>query len=261
MGVTLNRMTAFAVAALCLLLPAVAVQAQVKVRIASESWDRLLYLDSQNEPKGDIADFVARMNAVQTKFHFELAVFPRLRLDKIFIDKEADVYPLRTTAWTKPELKLLATRTILESGDMYVAKRTHRLGMRVFTDLKSRSIVGVRGYHYRIFNNNSDEAYIKKHFNAYLMPSNETVMKFVLADRADVGILPELIMAKYFKDPAMRAQLVVGDEFDSRVELSNLVRAGGPISVAEMDTIVDLLVKTGDVGKLRERLTIAPAKK
>ncbi len=260
------KRTSAILAAACLscLAPAQPALAQVKVVVASETWGRVLYLDDNNEPQGAMVDFVGRMNRVQNKFRFEVRIFPRLRLDSVFIDKQADVYPLRTTLWTKPALGLLATRTILSSGDVYIARRDNRYGGAVFSAIKSRRVVGVRGYHYGLFNNNTDEAYIRQHFDAYLLPSNDSVIQYVLADRADVGIVPELIMADILRDPAMRAALIVGAEFDSRVELSNLVRKDGPIKVAEMDHIIELLARSGEVGKLRERLGVgrlqAPAK-
>jgi ABC-type amino acid transport substrate-binding protein len=239
-----------------LTLAAGAAHAQTKVVVATESWAQLMYLDSKNVPAGVLADFVNRMNEVQDKFRFELAIYPRLRLDRVFIDKQADVYPLRTVAWTSPELNLLSTKTIFSSGDVYFAHRSNRFGGKaVFNNLKSKRIAGVRGYHYQLFDNNADEATIKKNFSAYLFSSNEAVVNFVLADRADVGIIPEVIMANYLEDANMRDKLIVGD-YDSRVELSNLVRKDGPISVDEMNTIVDLLVKSGDVLKLKAKLSV-----
>ena len=240
------------IAALTLCL-GVGAQPRITVIAASETWDQLLYLDDKNQPKGVLADFVRRMDDVQDKFHFELRLFPRLRLDQVFIEKGADVYPLRTTEWTRPELGLLPTRTIVNSGDLYFARRDNRLGGRkVFADLSSKTIAGVRGYHYRLFNNNADETYIKDHFKAYLVASNEAVVRLVLAGRADIGIVPEVIMAQYMIDPAMRAQLILSDDYDARVELSNLVRKDGPISVAEMDAIVEALTRAGDVAKLKK---------
>jgi hypothetical protein len=115
-----------------------------------------------------------------------------------------------------------------------------------------RIIAGVRGYHYALFGNNPSEPYIRKHFNAYLLHSNEAVVQFVLADRADIGIIPEMILARYLADPAIGGKLIVGG-YDSRVQLSNLVRKDGPISVAEMNAIVDLLAKSGDVERIRRR--------
>ncbi len=231
-------------------------QAQVKVRVATETWGQLMYLDKRNVPSGVIAEFVQRMNEVQTKYRFELTIYPRLRLDQVFIDKQADMYPLRTVAWTRPELGLLATRTVFSSGDVYFAHSSNRFGgRRVFADLKARKVAGVRGYHYRLFDNNPDEAYVRKQHGAYLVSSNEAVVNFVLADRADIGIIPEVIMAHYLADPKMRAQLIVGD-YDSRAELSNLVRKDGPISVDDMNAIVDLLARAGDIDKLKARLSV-----
>jgi ABC-type amino acid transport substrate-binding protein len=241
---------------LLLSLAAGAVHAQTKVIVATESWAQLMYLDDQKAPAGLLADFVNRMNEVQDKFKFELAIYPRLRLDQVFMDKQADVYPLRTVAWTRPELNLLPTKTIFSSGDVYFARRANHFGgHQVFDRIKARRIVGVRGYHYQLFNNNADEAYIRKNFSAYLVGTNEAAVNFVLADRADIGIIPEVIMAKYLEDPAMRDKLIVGD-YDSHVELSNLVRKDGPISVDDMNAIVDLLVKSGDVLKLKAKLSI-----
>ncbi len=238
---------------------AVAAQAQTRVVVATESWAQLMYLDGANVPRGVIADFIGRMNQVQDKFHFELTIYPRLRLDRVFLDKEADVYPVRTPLWVDPALGLLPTKTIFSSGDIYFAKKSNPFGGdKVFDDLKAKSIAGVRGYHYGLFNNNADEAYLRKHFRAYLLGSNESVLRFVLAGHADVGIIPEVIMTKYRQDPLLRAQIIVASEFDSRVDFSNLVRRDGPISVAEMNAVVDLMIKSGDVGRLKLKLGISP---
>lgn len=235
---------------------------RTKVVVVTDSWAQLMYLNDKNVPSGVLADFVRRMNEVQDKFQFELNIYPRLRIDEAFEKKEADVYPLRTMAWTRPSYGLLPTRTIFSSGDIYFARRDNRYGgHKVFDNLKAKSVAGVRGYHYQLFNNNSDETYIKKHYRATLLGSNEAVVSFVMAGRADVGIVPEVIMADIMQDPKMRAQLLIGSAYDSRVELSNLVRKDGPISVDDMNAIIALLVKSGDVDKLKATLSLQPSQK
>ena len=225
----------------------------IRVIVATEPWDRLAYADGANVPRGEIVDFVHRMNEVQQKFHFDLVLYPRLRLNQVFIDKQADVYPFRTVAWTEPELGLLPTRTIISSGDVYFARRANHFGGQgVFDDIRHRLLAGVSGYHYGLFDNNPSETYIRKRFNATLLNSNEAVVQFVLADRADIGIVPEMIIARYLAEPATRGKLIVGG-YDSRVQLSNLVRKGGPISVPEMDAIIERLEKSGDVDRLRAK--------
>jgi hypothetical protein len=230
-----------------------ATKAPIRVIVATEPWDRLVYADAGGVPRGDIVDFVRRMNQVQHEFRFDLVLYPRLRLNQVFADGEADVYPFRTVAWTEPELGLLPTRTIVSSGDVYFALRANHFGGRaVFADPTRRLIAGVRGYHYGLFDNNPSEAYIRQRFHATLLNSNEAVVRFVLADRADIGIVPEMILARYLDDPATRGKLLVGG-YDSQVELSNLVRKGGPISVAQMDAIIGLLEKSGDIERLRRK--------
>jgi ABC-type amino acid transport substrate-binding protein len=231
-----------------------------KVIVATETWGKLLYADASGAPAGLLDQFIDRMNEVQDKFQFEVAIYPRLRLDALFAQKKADVYPLRTLDWVSPKMNLQATRTIVTSGDLYFARKANHFGgEKVFDQIGTRIVAGVRGYHYRLFGNVADEAAIRKNFKAELLGSNEAVVQFVLADRADVGIVPEMIMADYLRDPAMREQLIIGP-YDSRVELSNLVRRGGPVSVREMNAIVDLLVKAGDVARLRAALGVAPLK-
>lgn len=250
------RMLGVLAAAVLLAAPPTQAKGAKKVVVASETWAHVLYEDARGKPAGAVADFVQRMNAVQNKFHFELSIYPRLRLDALFAAGAADVYPLRTPAWVDPALGLLPSRTIVESGDLYIARKTnHYGGDKVFDSLATKIIAGVRGYHYELFGNNSDEAYIKRNFRAELLGTNEAVVQFVLADRADIGIVPEAILAKYLQDPATRGQILVGG-FDSRVELSNLVRKGGAISVAEMNAVIALMVKSGDVDKLRAQFTL-----
>lgn len=228
-------------------------KAPIRVIVATEPWDRLVYANADNVPRGEIVDFVRRMNQVQSKFRFDMVLYPRLRLNQVFVDKQADVYPFRTVAWTEPELGLLPTRTILSSGDVYFALRSNHFGgQAVFSDVRHRLIAGVSGYHYGLFDNNPSEPYIKKRFKVTLLNSNEAVVRFVLADRADIGIVPEMILARFLDDPASRGKLIVGG-YDSRVELSNLVRRGGPISVEEMNAIIDLMTKSGDVDRIRRK--------
>src|SRR5688500_14278181 len=134
-----------ALIALCLLLCAcdgiaaatpVSPAGPIRVVVATEPWDHLIYADANKVPRGDIADFVQRMNGVQQQFHFDLMLYPRLRLNQVFAEKRADVYPFRTVAWTEPELGLLPTRTIISSGDVYFARAANHFGGKaVFDDL------------------------------------------------------------------------------------------------------------------------------
>jgi hypothetical protein len=209
------------------------------------------------KPQGPFAEIIQRMNALQTRFNFDLQLVPRLRLNHLFAAGEADVYPFRTLAWTEPELKLQATQTLISTGDVYIARRDNRYGgVKVFQNLARRSLAGVRGYHYGVFANNADPDYIARHFKAQLLPSNEAVVGFVQLGRAEVGIVPEAIMAMMLEDPHVREALIVSERFDSRVELSHLVRRDGPISVAEMNAVVDLLAAAGDLNRLKARLNI-----
>lgn len=232
--------------------------APIAVRVVSESWDHLIELNAQGRAQGPIADFVNRMNAVQSRFDFQWQVVPRLRVNRMFIQGEADLYPLRTLDWVEPELRLQASRALLEASDVYIARRDNRYGgARIFDELPARLIAGVRGYHYRLFDNNPDEQWITQRFRAQLLPSNGAVIRFVEMGRAEVGIVPEAIMAKVLQDPKMREALIVAERYDSRVQLSHLVRKDGPITVAELNAILELLFRAGDVDRLRQHFRIA----
>lgn len=225
-------------------------QAPTRVRAVSETWDRVLYADAQGRPAGPVARFVERMNTAQSRFHFELELVPRLRLEEMLRRKEADLYPLRTLDWVDASLGLLATDTVVTTGDVYIARRAHPLGTQVFRELAQRTLAGVRGYHYKVFGDNPDPDWIKVHFKATLLPSNEAVIKFVLLGRADVGLVPEAIVLQYLSDPVYARQLRVADQYDSQVKLSNLLRPEGPISVEEMNAIVRQLRQSGEVARL-----------
>jgi ABC-type amino acid transport substrate-binding protein len=245
--------------ALALWLAPLAVRADPspqRVRVVSESWAWLIRDGGGGRPEGPIAEFIARMNEVQAQFRFELQIVPRLRVDLMFRQGEADVFPLRTVAWTDPALKLRATRTLLKTGDLYIARADHPLRAAVFQDLPQRRIAGVRGYHYAVFGNNPDANWIRAHFKAELLPSNESVIEFVRLGRAEVGIVPEAIMVHALRDARLARELVVSPQYDSRVELSHLVREGGPISVEAMNGIVELLERAGHLQRLHQQLAL-----
>jgi ABC-type amino acid transport substrate-binding protein len=224
---------------------------------ASDPWPHLLTEGAGSLPQGAFADFFTQMNRSQERFSFDLQLVPRLRVNLLFTEKQADVYPFCTLAWTEPVLGLQATRTLLRSGDVYIARRDNPAGgERIFKDLARRSIAGVRGYHYGLFNNNADARYIKQHFNAHLLTGTPAVLRFVLLGRAEVGIVPETLMVQALKDPEMRRLLIVSEQFDSRVELSHLVRRGGAISVAEMDAVTAPLAAAGVVEALQRSVSL-----
>ena len=160
--------------ALCLLVVCVgtamasasaAPAARTPVIVVADPWEPLMQLDGQGMPAGPIVDFLRRMNVVQSRFDFQISVLPRRRVDQQFMDGQADVFPLRTTAWTAPALNLLATRTIAVSRDVYFARKDNGVGgAAIFNDLPRRIIVGVAGYHYGIFDNNADATAIRARF-------------------------------------------------------------------------------------------------
>ncbi|MCD0493705.1 transporter substrate-binding domain-containing protein [Chromobacterium violaceum] len=231
--------------------------AQTEVIVASETWAQLIYSGENGKPAGPIVDFVNKMNKVQNRYNFKFIIIPKLRLNKFFIEKRADVYPFRTTKWTENELKLQSTKTIATSGDVYIAKKENKYGGEaVFSNIKSKKIAGVLGYHYNIFKNNPDERCIKENFQVELLPSNEAVVKFILSGRAEVGIVPETIIGEYMENKTIKNQLIVSKIFDSRVELSNLVRENGPISAEEMNIIIDKMESNGDIKKFKVILHI-----
>jgi ABC-type amino acid transport substrate-binding protein len=228
------------------------VWARIPVVVESEPSGHLLYLGVDSEPKGAIAEFVRKMNEVQDKYEFKLNVVPRLRLNLHFQEGKADVYPLKAPLWVDPALKLQPSRPILISGTVYIARADNAFGgHKVFDDLRRRRLAVVRGYHYQLFDNNPGEAFILRHFSAALLSSNDAVVRFVLAGRADVGIVPEAVMAQFFQEDGMRHDLIVGERFDSQIPVSNLVRQGAPITVEAMSDIVELLEKSGEVGRLK----------
>ena len=233
---------------------------RIPVRVISEPWETLIEADAAQRPIGAIAEFVLRMNAVQSRFDFRLQIVPRLRVNRMFIEGEADLYPLRTLDWVEPELKLLASRPLVQTGDVYIARRDNAVGgARIFEQLATRSLVGVRGYHYGLFGNNSDERFIRKHYRAELLPTNAAVVRFVELGRAEVGIVPEAMVAKILQDPQRRANLIVADRYDSRVELSHLVRQGGPIGVEMLNELLEPLFQAGDVAHLQRQMQIPAA--
>ncbi|AUH52146.1 hypothetical protein CXB49_15645 [Chromobacterium sp. ATCC 53434] len=230
---------------------------QTEVVVAAEVWAPMIYFGKDGKPAGSVVEFIDQMNKVQDHYKFKFTIIPKLRLNQVFLEKRADVYPFRTTVWTKKELNLLPTKTIVSTGDVYIARKDNKYGGKaVFSDIPSKKIAGVLGYHYGIFNQNPDEKYIKRNFHAELLPSDEEVMKFILIGRAEVGIMSEILVGAFMQDQAIRNQLIVSNTADARVDLSNLVRADGPISVADMNAIISKMDSMGKIEKYKKIMHI-----
>ena len=230
-----------------------------RVVVVAVFWANFVELDARGQARGAIVDFVHQMNEVQDRYQFELQVVPRRRLDLMFRQQQGDVFPLAAKVWADPELNLDPTRTILRTGDVYIARADNPYGgAKVFDELAKRNLAGVLGYHYGLFENNADERAVRQRFKVQFLPNDEAVLKFVLLGRAEVGILSEAVLAQSLADPALRSRLIIAAQYDSRVDLSNLVRRGGPIGVADMNELIERMEKAGHVDRLKSRMSLKP---
>lgn len=187
-------------------------------------------------------ELLKEMNRVQKKYQFDFVLTNSPRRYQEFDSKKFDVIFFESRDWGWNDRAITATQTVLNDGDVFIARVAPNRGQEYFQSFEGKKIGAIVGYHYRFADDVVDQNVLRKKFNIEFAISQEKLIHRVLRGTIDLAIVTRnYLLELYERDSKLNEQILASQFNDRDYELPVLVRENGAISVAEMNRIIRLV--------------------
>lgn len=205
----------------------------------------------ESVPNGLLPELLAALNGSQDAFRFELVPTSVTRRYRDFIHGRYDLILFESPNWGWKGIDAERLDLQIADAEVYVAHAEPGRGQTYFNSLKGKRMALYSGYHYGFAGFNADQEYLSSTFNAVLTYSHDSNLLMLLHRRADLSVLPRSYLRIYLQShPQEQAELLVSERTDQVYHHHALLRRGGPISAAQLQGLLDLLEKNGQLGEL-----------
>lgn len=171
--------------------------------------------------KGIISDLVTELNKLQSNLYFEQVKTSARRRCLEFKNKTVDLIFLASMNWGWKKCQGKNLVDIAMYKEVYITKSKPNINQTFFNDLKHKNFVIMRGFHYGFANFNSDENYLKSNFHVEFSSSYEAMLKMILNERGDVGVVPYSYIKYYSSfDHSIKNNFFISNKIDSSDVLS-----------------------------------------
>jgi len=193
--------------------------------------------------QGLAPEFIKILNSTQNDYHFILTSLPVKRLSKSVEQSKFDVLFLMALQWLPPEAREGVSQSkfyVITKNELYALKKNAK-DQSYFDDLQSLSKAGVLGYSYHFAKYNTDAYYLSQEHNVSLTVDEFNVVKMLLLQRSDVGVLNN-IAYQYFKNKKIfdMSLLYKSETPDAVFDTHFLVsRKQSKISASKIDSILN----------------------
>lgn len=245
------RRLLFVLAVLTGLAPAVSAREIIKV--GGYEFGPFVDVDPAGKASGLTLELIERLNAAQDHFVFQFVLTSPSRRYKDFEDHRFDMVLFESAdwGWTEKHLPVVASDVFLTGGELYVAQAQPGRGQEYFTDLTTKRMVGILGYHYGFANFEADPAVLTRQFKLTLVNNNTASIELILKDRGDIAVVTDAYLKRYLRlHPEAAGRLLVSERFDQRYHHRALIRDGAAISVSEFNQLLSTMTRDRTLAKL-----------
>jgi len=222
-------------------------QAAEVVRVAGYDFPPFVE-DAATEPHGITLQMLEALNKLQSRYEFRFVATSARRRYLDFNEGKFDLILFETPEWEWSFKKYPVdfSRIFLRGGEMFIALAEPGRGQEYFTDLKGKSIAGVSGYHYDFAGFEANPEVLQRKFGLRLVERPVSVIEAVLSKGSDLGIVTDAYLRAYVgQHPEAKSKLLLSDRYDQTYAHRILVRRDGPVSVAQIDGLLDQMEREG----------------
>ncbi|MBC7537743.1 MAG: transporter substrate-binding domain-containing protein [Bacteriovorax sp.] len=195
------------------------------------------------KPNGVLVKLSKHLNETQKKYSFELIETSSNRRYDDMKNKYYDIIFFENIQWGWLKYPVQASKVFLVGGEVFITKILDNKNQTYFNDLKNKTIRGILGYHYGFANFLTDPLTLKK-WNIELTNSHEGNIVAVLEGRSDLAIVTKEYLDIYLKkNSEAKKNLLVSNKMDQMYHHTVLIREGSPISVSEINGLLDNIKK------------------
>ncbi|MFA6036669.1 MAG: ABC transporter substrate-binding protein [Legionellales bacterium] len=246
---------------LCALMPFSLLADEIvkrKIMVSGYVWPPFVELNGR-EYQGLTLDLIDAANAVQGDFIFEFILTTPDNRHKDFYQKKFDMMFFEDIDWDWLAYPVSASTPLIKGTELFIALDKTGRTETFFQELNKKSLSAVAGMHYSFAGQNSDEKYLKEHFNIRLMPTPADVLQDVLQDKAEIGVINSISLEQAFlQDPGLKKKILISKKIDQDFVLSILNRNNSAMSIEQVNLMIDRLKKEGILDKLWEKYNIKP---
>ncbi|MGJ8692938.1 MAG: substrate-binding periplasmic protein [Thalassotalea sp.] len=220
---------------LCLILSFSATSQKIHIKVGAGI--RPPFLLANNNGLG--IDILNAFNLVQSQFTFELIPVPIARRVESLREGWVDIVMWDNIQWGWDEhFSLIQSTPLLTTKDTFVSFFSENKDQSYFNNLKNKRICAVNGYHYKLFNYETDYRKLKSQYNISLIRTEAESIKMALLKRCDISIA-SLSAIDWFltSNPDAREKLIISEKFDTQYSRHFLVPKYASISVEEVNAI------------------------
>lgn len=234
------------------ILPA---KAETEVRVIG--YDFPPYVE--NGMNGLTPALLALLNSNQSEFKFTFVPTSPARRYLDLIDGRGHMilFEMPEWGWLEYENQTVVSREIMKGGEVYIAVAVEGRKQSFFDDIGSKSIAAYFGYHYGFAGFNADPDFLTSNYNIVLNHRHERNINLVIYDRVDVGVVTESYLSRYLNDHAsLRDQFLISNTHDQIYSLRAIAGPASPITVSQLEGILDTVKADGALVKLFQRFGI-----
>jgi len=211
----------------------------------------------ENKIGGLAADMLKLMNQHQDKYVFQGIPTLANTRHKIFGLRRYDMSMFDNLAWGWSGYQVDSSDVFLRGGEVYIARVKPGRDESYFMSFDNKTMIGIKGYHYKFADYNADETFLTSNFNMQLTKSNIGSINMLLSGtRGDIAVVSKSFLAQYFnKYPKARQQILVSKKIDQEYNHSIIIRKGIKPSINEINQILKELDLNGKLPNLWRQIS------
>ena len=198
------------------------------------------FLDASGT-SGAGVDILVALNKVQSKFKFVHRFIPAMRTQESIARGWVDISMWDNPKWGWKDGEVSPSKALVASRDVYITRKSATKTQAFFEKITDKKLAVVNGYHYKIFKFENAPKLLDQLYDVSLVGSEEAVIKKVLANRSEVGIVSETALNWYFKQhPEASASILVSDKSDTQYKRYFLIADETTIKVEELNRFLKI---------------------
>jgi len=241
----INRKIKYAVLLLSLAFVSICESTETVV-VGGYDFAPFVYLAPDGNYDGITFDLIAALNKVQKEFHFLFVTTLADTRYKAFQAKRFDLIFFEDKMWGWQDLDVVTSQVFLKGGDAYIALKKEGRDQSFFSDLSSKTLIGIKGYHYGFANFDNDPKRLEDQYNLTLSNTSLNVVKMLEHGRGDIAIIALSFILPYLKqNQRLSKKILISEKLDKQYEHTIVVRKNHPVTPEKLNYWLGLMEEQG----------------
>lgn len=208
--------------------------------------------------EGVIVELISLLNKKQIEVQFTLYETSPKRRYQDFEQGKYDLILFESPEWGwksyLTKIDFFGQDTVDEEVFITSMSKFKKYGKEYVESIKDKSIGLFLGYHYKFADFNSDEALLKKKYNAYVSSSHVRNIISVSKDRLDLAVVTKSFIEKYLSEnPELRNKIYVSSVVDQKYLMKFGLRKQAAIGEDKIKAILKEVLESEEYKQIQKK--------